>query len=46
MKTFHLPGKSCCSWFLLALLALIASLASATEIHFHEFVVSAASIVS
>ncbi|ESW18830.1 hypothetical protein PHAVU_006G074000 [Phaseolus vulgaris] len=44
MKTFHLPGKSCCSWFLLALLALIASLASATEIHFHEFVVQARSV--
>ncbi|WVY94082.1 hypothetical protein V8G54_033170 [Vigna mungo] len=40
MKTFHLPGKSC-SWFVLALFAFIASLASATELHFHEFVVQA-----
>ncbi|KAG4974665.1 hypothetical protein AAZX31_11G189200 [Glycine max] len=41
MKTFLLSGKLCCSWFLLGLLALIGSLASATEIHFHEFVIQA-----
>ncbi|KAL5164415.1 Laccase-3 [Glycine soja] len=41
MKTFQLSGKLCCSWFLLGLLALIGSLASATEIHFHEFVIQA-----
>ena len=45
MKTFQLSGKLCCSWFLLGLLALIGSLASATEIHFHEFVVSAGLII-
>ncbi|XP_020214302.1 laccase-3 [Cajanus cajan] len=41
MKTFHLHGKSCCSWFLLGLLALVASLASGAGIHFHEFVIQA-----
>ncbi|TKY56533.1 Laccase-13 protein [Spatholobus suberectus] len=39
MKTIPLPGKSCCSWFFLVLLSIIASLASAAENHYHEFVI-------
>ncbi|KAK7372182.1 hypothetical protein VNO80_05553 [Phaseolus coccineus] len=39
MKTIHHPAKQCYSWFLLGLLSIIVSLASATENHYHEFVI-------
>ncbi|KAL1332463.1 hypothetical protein HN51_061268 [Arachis hypogaea] len=39
MKTFHFPSKICCSLFLLVLFALIASLASAAQTHYHNFVI-------
>ncbi|KAK7301675.1 hypothetical protein RJT34_12546 [Clitoria ternatea] len=39
MKALHFPGKLLYFWFLLSLLALISSLASVAEAHYHEFVI-------
>ncbi|XP_061351471.1 laccase-3-like [Gastrolobium bilobum] len=39
MKTIQLSNKLCCSWFFLGLFTIIASLASATETQYHQFVV-------